>query len=268
MILAVSKSRSVGRFLPGKATFFCLGLLALAAATSRAQVADQTPSHFVFPVTSQLQRDLIPSKADLLVYVDSTKGVTRDEFDIRALQLPELRKKLQPFVKGYPHVHFTVFFPKGVFDLKKPGEKLVELAKEMGFMKATNDGLNVNDNKTWETYSKPFHQKPDKPEEDELVISDGIVKVYPVKTTLSRWLTSNADWVIDLPPVEENQKNISPKIVDSIAAMVKKMKIKPKNRVIFRLEHPSQNIQKQLIINDLREIGKNMEIENVVVMYY
>lgn len=267
MILALTSIRPWPRLAMIGLWIGSLGMLAASGGTAPAQEPAKTPSHFLFPVTTELQRELIPSKADLFVFVDSTKGITKDEFDLRALELPELRKKLQPLVKGYPRVHFTVFFPKGAPDYRRPGEKLEELAKEMGFTKATNDGLYVNDDISWKNYSKAFNEKPNPPGEDEVAIAGGTIKAYPVKTTLSRWLASNADWVIDLPQVEENQKTISPDVVDSIAAVVNKLKIPPKNHVAFRMNRPEGD-QKQAIINDLRKIGKNIGIENVLVMFH
>ncbi len=270
MMLVASKSRFLGHWLPGTAALFCAGLLSLGGASIRAEDKKETPSYFVFPVTSQLQRDLIPSKADLMVFVDATSGLFKDgALDDQSPQLGELRKKLQPLAKKYPHIQFTMYRTSETEPLqtKAIDKKVADFAKEMGFQKTSSMWTISNDETmTWAKYSKPFMNQADEGEGKELPVVDGVVKLYPVKTTLSRWLTSNADWVADLPAIAENENAVSEKVTNSLKALMKGQKITPDSRIQFRQENPGME-KNEVILKELFKIGEGLGFKHVSVTY-
>lgn len=214
---------------------------------------------------------MIPSKADLMVFVDSTKGLSEEgPFDTKALELPALRKKLEPLVKGYPQIQFNLFCPSGAKpdQTEKAGKELGNLAKEMGFKKSTTFWTNFNDDTAWAKYSKNLTKKSDEIEDQETPLADGVVRLYRVKTTLSRFLTSNADWVADLPPLGEKDETVPEKVVNSLKNLFKDQKIAPNSKLTIRQQNAGPDRQ-QTVIKDLFKIGEELGFKkNVSVTNY
>lgn len=65
---------------------------------------------------------------------------------------------------------------------------------------------------------------------------DEIVRVYPVRTALSRFLTQNADCVVDiLPPFGKETQLLDLKLRNSLQNYLPRVEVKEKGRIMFRV---------------------------------
>ena len=79
------------------------------------------------------------------------------------------------------------------------------------------------------------------PDQKESAIGNNLVKVYPVRTILTRYLTSNSDCVVDvLPTFDGKHDGLTPEIREAIVRYVTKLKFKSKYRLFLRMVSSNQ----------------------------
>jgi hypothetical protein len=200
-------------------------------------------NHLVLSVTTDLQRTLLgrtgeplrDAKAYVLINgeaVLSTDGM----INTKALDLPALRQQLAPFAdRGKGLVYFNVCY-RPVLDR---GEEvllwaLYGFAVHAGFRDA-RVGNSYIPSFVWDTHiAKVNEAVAGEPDGDEQPIGNEIVSVYPVRTALSRYLTSNADCIVDvLKPLDKDV--LTSDLHEAIQQFVSKTELKRKKLIQLRI---------------------------------
>jgi RNA polymerase sigma factor (sigma-70 family) len=206
----------------------------------RAAKADKPESsapYLVYPVTTELQRKLISVPADLFVVVDTTEVLNDNTITWSAIKPIELRKQLSKMKKPDAHLHLTLFFRAGTSD-NPDTQEVLRLAlrgfgHEAGFSKVTVGNIYVNSAMSWKEYIAGFSGATSPPASvREPATGTEQVKVYPVRTELSRYLTGKADCAVVLVnPVKE--RAIPKQLRETIADHVARLKLTNKARIYF-----------------------------------
>jgi len=219
-------------------------LLALSAwSGSSAATTAAGGNHLVFPITTELQRKLVQpwtsgdaKHAKAYVLINGT-GVVADngKVDDNALDLDALRKALAPYAEPKDGVVVLNM----VYRLKGSAELVATIkafGKDAGFRDAKVINTYMGQDFDWEKHIARINEKVGGADRDETPTGSDIVRVYPIQTILSRYLTSNADCVVDvLQPVENETDSIEARIREAVLTEVPKAEIKNKGRILFRV---------------------------------
>jgi hypothetical protein len=238
--------------------------LLLAVAVLRVK-AEEPPPHFIFPVNTPLQREIAPVGTNLLVILDVTAALKGNQIDPDALKLQDLRAVLTPLAKSGPKLHVTLFFGKSTADQAVARSviryALIGAGHEAGFATVKVGAAFQNADMTWAEYAASFTGKRRQPVGDEPAVVNDLVKAYPVRTELSRCLTSDADCVVVIVPSLVNETgNIPKKVSEATADVIRKLKLPHTQRVSFYLEDVTDEDAPQLA-EQLSELAKKMGFE-------
>lgn len=208
----------------------------------------------VFPVTTELQHSILTpvngcrAKAYVHINIDAVideKGV----LDEKALNLKAIQQALAPYQdKEKSCVYFGLVFCTEKIDPLGPiGDRLSsELTKKLNEFGRTAGFRAVQVTNTYKGWSKGMIDRDweqtiarikeameDKPEADEPANGNDLVRVYPVRTTLSRILTNNVDCCVSiLPPFDFSRSDVlKPEIQDAMILYVSKTRVVNKNIV-------------------------------------
>ena len=232
----------------------------------------QAPTNYlIYPVTTELQRELAPSGVNVMVFIDATDVLWNDKFNLEPLNLKELSKALQPYKKPDTKLNYTLFSRK-MTKQEAVREQilryaLIGIAHECGVPKVSAVCTTPVPDKSWTDYKNGFTSPPRQPVSDEAVSKNELVKVYPVYTELSRCLTSDADCaVIVTPSLVDAKGKIPEDIRVAITELVEKQKLKHKVKVSFHLAHIF-NDSKQLLLNDLYKFAETLGFETSTVSF-
>jgi hypothetical protein len=233
--------------------------------------AQEPPTYLIYPVKTELQRELAPARANLLVILDTTSAVKDSRIALDALQLQNLGKALLPHKKGDTKLHFTLFFPKGDSEQFQAQNvlryALMGFGHETGFPKVTAYGQWPNTEITWAEHIATLTGKARQAVGDEPASGNDLVKVYPVKTELSRYLTSDADCaVVVVGSLAKEQGVIPQRVRETTAELVGKLKLPHKRRVSFYLGHVPDE-ERQRLLNDFYQLAEGLGFETSSVTF-
>jgi len=204
----------------------------------------------VFPTCTDLQRvgtgrDFANAKA--VVLIDGMRVVHGDDetIDANALRLSVLWESLQPFCRGESgNVIFIVwcriFSARSEDDRAWPASSILMLAlqqfgQEVGFCEVAvdvyflpADNPYIND---WKQAVTDFASDPSELEADERAVGDEQVRLYPVRTRLSRLLYDGADCVAQIvPPIEKLDATSA---METMKRSLSELRLETKDRVVF-----------------------------------
>jgi hypothetical protein len=192
--------------------------------------------HLVFPVKTDLHRFLLGRDAQVFVAVDSTGRVGEAGLDADALKA--IRVDLARYRAKDASVRFNVFHvaEAGRGDLDSPTvkEELKTIAVGLDFRVDGFIDEYVNDPTTWPTRIAGLDRDlPGPAGGDETGVNDRAIKVYPVRTPLSRYLTGDADCVVEI--VTPSAGKLDPEIEPGIVRAVARLKLARKEKMYFRV---------------------------------
>jgi hypothetical protein len=225
-------------------------LLGLPGALAQAPPSP-TPRYRIYGVTTELQRRLIPvhtsgkapPETQLLVVVDTTATLRADGIAVEGLSLSELWQDLSKRKVPRGHLHITVYYPPSTHVRTLQEKTLVRyalmgMAHDAGFPTVTSrmDFRGM----TWEDYVDSFAGGPARePKGDEAARGDDVVKVYPVQTELSRYLSRDADCVVVFAiAAQEERWKIPYKVWAAAAKAIAELKLAQKKQITFLVQGP------------------------------
>jgi RNA polymerase sigma-70 factor (ECF subfamily) len=224
------------------------------------------PAHYlIYPVTTALERELMPAGADLFVVVDTTDALQDGRIVAEGLHLEELRKDLVPLKKAETRLHIT-FDLRNSFPtlLGKPTDDLLRYAfigfgRELGFAEVKATGNYYNVKTTWvEQNGKRVSPKAGTPQVDEPVMGDDAVKIYPVRTELSRYLTSDADCVVVfVAPIQKGSPVVSDKIRETTTKAIAELKLGKERKIFFAAQRGAGIFGEELnrVLDEFRQFS-------------
>jgi len=178
----------------------------------------------VFPIRTELQHlgwGRIFNEAKVFVLINGVKVFKGNDqaLDMSALKLSKIREAIEPVSEGEPgNVIFEVLCRKYVVRLRGDGTRpansivlkdaLEQFGRDVGFQDVEVSMPSVSSHSeyvgNWKRAVADFATGPGEMNVDEPGVGDQQVKLYPVRTRLSRFLYRDADCVIHiLVPLDE-----------------------------------------------------------------
>lgn len=214
-----------------------LALTVLVPAATPSELAERTSkNHEVFPVTTKLQQALLGPGVNIFLVLNAQAIFDAGAPDKDNAELKRIGDILSQHKMARLIAHFRMFFGGGARDTeqyRKLASALTQVATKAGFKQAKTSGTWRNDDKTWNDVRPQIHRKGG----EETPIGNKLVQAYPVQTSLSSYLTEDADCVVD---ILTTLKGDTPDALDdptrkAIAEYVAKLELKSKRKVLFRV---------------------------------
>jgi thiol-disulfide isomerase/thioredoxin len=218
-------------------------LLAFQVAGGWLLAAQPEPKNYiVFPIKTDLQRYLLFStNADAYAQIDVAECVYEKKFVLQRIDNDVFRKSLAEVVKqaGTAKPSLVLNFRYADVSLDPDQTKLMESAvtticRQAGFAKV-NTSM-TGEGESWRDRVAPFTRLVDDLNATESPVADERVRVYPVRTKLSRFLLYHADedCVIKLEqPIDGRFTEFSPAVRQAIVQLVAKLKLPQKRRLML-----------------------------------
>jgi hypothetical protein len=238
-----------------------------AAFVPQADDEKRVPRRLIYRVTTEFQRDILKPATDLYAVLDATEAVKGGKASISGLHLEDLRKELRQF-KTAGRAEFQLFAPgTGVNDME--ARELVRHATigfgyGVGFSEVRAYHTIPNSDITWAGYTETVRTggKRD-PDANEPATSNELVKVYPVRTDFSRYLTSGADCAVVIVP-KLDKGTIPEDVRKATRDLLAKLKLDRKKMVSFNVQHVGDSVRQNLL-NELYAFAKELGFETSVV---
>ncbi len=207
---------------------------------ARERSVHRGPNHVLFPIKTDLQRLLIPDQDDADTYLFLNGPALISDGAVNKAALKVILLHIARHQAKEAKVHVRVFFDRSAnAQTYKPIEEaLRSIAPELRIRVVHMSGEWTNDNTTWQARLAHVNDKViDPPGEAENATGDETVRVYPVRTALSRFLIGDSDGVVVdfLKPASPDR----PEVAAALASSISKLKLERKDRIIFRVPHDS-----------------------------
>lgn len=216
--------------------FFCLAMI-----HGVSLVAQERP-YFLAPITSELQRDKTNAAADSYALIDiDVVDMTSGKPDLSVLMEAGLKTELaqlsqKRFLYLMTHSHLSKTPGK---DVKAIKEVLRELALEVGFEKVVV--YDSSTSATWRQRVQAAEQYVEGDNKDESVIENDYVRVFPIRTKLSKLLAGEGDCYVEIfRPIDGTFQGLEGPLRDAIVQAVQKADLQQKNILIFQLQSTSK----------------------------
>jgi hypothetical protein len=202
-------------------------------------------NHLVFSVTTDLQRVLLGRPGEPLrdakayVLVNGVAVVSENGMiDAKALDLAAIAQQLAPYAdRERGVVYFNVCYRRPSPDRREEFLlwALYGFAVHRGFRDAKVGNSYMTESFDWEKHIARVNEtSAGDPDGDEPPIGNDLVRVYPVRTILSRYLTPHADCVVDvLHPFGKD--GLARETLEAIEKFVPKTQVKRKRVIHVRI---------------------------------
>ena len=222
-----------------------LRLLAVAAccvllsSAVRGQEETPLPNFFVAPITTQLQRDVVSSTAD--VYAAVNCNAMQAEAEGSSFTLPDQEAFLANLKEAASYgsrlqLELWYHLPsEPQRDLQsRVRTSMTELAETAGFEQVRASEIMTTAD--WASKVGPASRMTEATQVDERPVADDLVRVYPVRTKLSRFELGEVDCVVEVfDPIDARAIETWPQLRDSIAKQVRAVEIPRGGRLRFTL---------------------------------
>jgi len=219
------------------------------------------PSYLIYPVKTELQRELAPANADVFVLLDTTDALVENKVAPSALRLADLRNELLLHKKVTTKLHFTLFFKRSDADRRQSQNflrhALIGFGQELGFPKVSADGYYSNTEISWNELRESFAGKGRQSEGDEPASKNDFIRVFSVQTHLSKFLTSNADCAVVVDSsIKMDDGFIPPKVWEATAELLSKIKLDQRKKVSFHVGHLSSRNRQELLLTNFQRFAE------------
>jgi hypothetical protein len=235
--------------------------------SARGEDPPPVPPYLIYPVATDLQRQLLPAKTDLCVVLNTTEALKGEKLATEKVGIKELRKDLLRPRMERTVLHFHLFCedigPDREEERRILHYALIGFAHELGYPKVTASGIGLaNGNRdTWEKEVRSVVGK-DRAQHmaSETARGNDDVKVYPVATDLSRCLTRHADcYVVIVPALDKNKGKIPQNIRQTVIDSVNELMLPAKKHISFEVPSGKLNDrERQQLLKEINEVGKDL----------
>jgi len=194
----------------------------------------------LFPVTTDLQRALLSPHEDASAYlaIYGNGVIANGRADLASLNIDELRTGLKPLaVPGEGAIYVSIRYenwtpqPKAEKELQQAIERVCQ---EAGFERKWIGQTYAHGG--WHEVNRAVERNSDAPGAEEGHLGDWHVRVYPVSTGLSRYLTNDADCCVEIrQPLDGRQADLSPFVRQTISQFVDKLALDKRERIQFHV---------------------------------
>ncbi len=120
---------------------------------------------------------------------------------------------------------------------------------------------------SWKELSATFTGTPRQPKGAEPATANDLVKAYPVRTELSRYLTEDSDCVVVIiPSLEKDKGQIRQQVRDAVIDAVAKLKPPHKKRICFVLKNFIADDERKQLCTEFYKLAEDMKFDTSAVM--
>ena len=187
-------------------------------------LADQTDNFFVSAVTTELQRKSIPINATAYAIVHCNPMIFIDKLNRDSFDSERFLKALADATENREHLLLYCRFehPLKVSDelSQEVQQFLKEIAMKAGYAKVTATWQ--NNSQKWRIDYDSITDFEEAADAIEPMFEDDLVRVYPIRTRLSKFLNEGADCLVEVVrPVDGRMTVLSDELQESIRTGVK-----------------------------------------------
>jgi peroxiredoxin len=196
-----------------------LALVAVLWYAARFATADETkqPNFVVFPIKTDLQRELLNTRADAYLQFDVQACAANRKFNPNRFDRASVQRALADVARHIDKKQRRLFiayrYADGFLDTDQQEalEKALRgVCREAGFVAGGSSML--GEGGSWQDKVAPFTDLTDDANVTESSLENELVRVYPVHTTLSRFVLGKADcdcYMVLRQPIERTFKDFS-----------------------------------------------------------
>jgi RNA polymerase sigma factor (sigma-70 family) len=208
-------------------------------------------NYLALPISTALQRTLLPEEVDAramkaCVLIDGMSIVRPDgTVDSKALDFDGLRSALKSCSGNGHGLIVRVYYPAPADGARVLAWALEGFGRQAGFEKVFATQTIFNEPYDWkkQTVAASDEHLVDA---DEPAAGDELVKVYPVRTVLSRLLTK-ADCVVVVPRLESLGDGLKRGVRESLRRAMGQLTIPRKDRVLFCVRAGSEEALRRFL---------------------
>lgn len=223
--------------------FIVLILIALFVSRTSAQGNEQRLKNYVlFPIKTELQRTLVSSTADVHAEFDVAQAMTEGKFDLRRVDREQFQADLAAMAKqtGAAKPRLQIYFryaevPADRNEMKTVEDAVTPICHQAGF-DTVRTGMTFG-GVAWQDMLAKFTKLVDDDNATESPFEDEFIRVYPVRTKLSRFRLGDSayDCFIELrQPIDGRFSEFSDIAREAIARRVAELKLSQKRKLSFR----------------------------------
>ncbi len=196
-------------------------------------------NHVAFPVSTSLHRSFLQAGVTAYAMVFANGVIENGKLNLDLLNEDALRRDLKNLAKT-SNERIVVYVRYENWERLPEAEKQLEatvkkLCGEAGFANVTWGQQYAGEG--WrEKRNLAYKLGESGVSDDEPTMVDGYVRAYPVRTTFSRFLTDNADCVVDIRrPFDGRRDGLAASTVQSIIRVVDRLQPEAKESILFRI---------------------------------
>ena len=217
-------------------------VLVMWSCTSQVVCGQILPPFFVAPVTSELQRDLTSPTADTYAIVDANMAVKELKVDTSTLTEAGFEQRLAEMTsRGHLYLvcRFSVQDKYNSQLMSDVSEALKKIATQVGYRRVS--AIQMSTSASWEDAIKPVLGYTEGEETGEEVVENDLVRVYPIRTRLSKMLLGDFDCIVEIfRPIDANFTEFRPELREAIIAAVGQAQPQEKRTLLFKLTSTNQ----------------------------
>ena len=232
-----------------------LMVLAWAGNAVASDAPHELPGFFVAPITTDVHRALISDQATAYAVIDGSTLVAKGEANFAEFDAAAFERQLADLAKPGPSVLRLVLQYRSQQDHERGVRESIKrhlkgIAKAAGFR--TTIATEVSTSVPWRDAYADVHvwEEADAPREP--IVEDALVRVYPLRTKLSKMVLGDADCVVELKrPLDGRQQDFSQQLRMSIQRAVASLDLgQEKGSLQYRLSSTSAGEQLVVILFD------------------
>lgn len=239
--------------------------IALLIAFASSSLADDLPNFFVAPLSTELHHATVSSNADVYAIVNCNALLDDDDLDLSALRADDFVSALSKATASRGQLLLICRYHLPTNAERKRRNQLRQRVKEL-CSSAGYSNVRVSETSTsaeWKNVlerAEVFHQPNDA---DEPLIENDHVRVFPIRTKLSRFIHGEADCIVEVVhPVDGRMKEISSELEESIRQAVQQAQLTKKHTMKFILSSTSAGRDRVESLFDARSAPKIPDIDN------
>jgi peroxiredoxin len=205
--------------------------------------APEPKNYVVFPVKTELQRYLLFStNSDAYAQIDVARCVHDKKFDLQRLDAESFRNDLVALVKhtgaSKPSLQLSFRYADVSLDpdeTKRMEATVTNICRQAGFADVGTSMSGEGD--SWARKAALFARVADESDASESSIEDELIRVYPVRTKLSRFLLYHPDddcFVVLRQPFDGRFTEFSPAMREELGRLIAKLDVPTKRRLVIR----------------------------------
>jgi peroxiredoxin len=213
--------------------------IALCFSQEPAQADEQAGKNYVaLPITTEYQRAQLGGGTAAYVQINTSAIAYDGRIDAAAFDSASFRGELAKLARGSKGSLMLYFRISGTND-KAPEMLLLEAAVKQICRDAGYKQIGIGHAYTWEDWKKELalvENTEGSNDAEERPVSSELVRVFPIRTRLSRFLTHDADCVVEIQrPIIGQESALSEELEASIASGIDQLQLARKRRMLLKV---------------------------------